>query len=567
MPKFIKTLLFILLVLSLHSYSFSQQDEKIRSGYGGGISPELLDKLKAHGFNAYMWKVSRPSPVSCGTVRWEKDQIIVDYNQVVLDKIAQGADWAYERGIKLFICTDFSKYSLKSLKQLGEYGTCTVEGSRSYMSRGSRPAPWPGERKYWNGILQAEAVCIAELAKEHKGIYGFLADIELYAGNLIWRYNTTFDDNSFNAFRDAYKHVNVPMVESGKRLQWLRDNKLLDPYYTFLGSIIFDRAKELAETVKNVNPNIELGIFPYENNWFFPAFVDGLSDGYEKPIWIFSESEYILGYSPDFDNIMSDLKEENFKFRYVSGLHILRHQPTDLSWQAEMLSHRCQGYWLFTTASLFGDPDRLTGHYKLAPESTQQQYWDSLNGANKRISKGNIFGCNNLLTPNIWTNHEAKSPKAKYTYSKQPNGMKAHDDMCQKLFDGGIDINSSAAWLIAPENPEDIEISIDFGRKRSIQRVALSLPKIFLSHLRILKNYKISIYLLCNNDKELLTETSLDELERGQYFNIDHVLPRPLDADKLLIVLQPPNRESIAKQTKQWDGIYIAISEIVVWGF
>jgi len=566
MPKFIRNYLSILLVFSLHSVCFSQQEEIIRAGYGGGISPEILDKLKSNGFNTYMWKVSRPSPISGGTVQWTNDQIVVDYSQAQLDKITQGADWAHERGIKLFLCTDFSKYALESLEQLGEYGTCTVEGSRSYMSRGSRPAPWPGERKYWNGILQAEAVCMANLAKDHKGIYGFLADVELYAGNLIWRPNTTFDDNSFTVFRNTYKQIDIPVVESGKRLQWLQDNKLLDQYYTCLGNIVSERAKELAEAVKRANPDFELGVLPYENNWFFPAFVHGLSDGYEKPIWIFSESEYSLGYSPDFDSILSELKDRDFKFKYVSGLHILRHQATDLACEAETLSKKCQGYWLFTTASLFGGKDMLKGHYALAPDSTQEQYWYALKGANRRIAKGNIFECKNLLTPNMWINHEDKFPKVKYSYSKQPNGMNAHDDMCQRLFDGGIDINSSAAWLIDPDNPEDIEISVNLGAKQSVQRVALSIPKLMVANLRILHSLKISIYLSCDNTKELVSETSLDELERGHYFNIDHVLPNPVEADKLLIVLKTIDKELIVKKTKQWDGIYIAISEIAVWG-
>ena len=69
----------ILLSVSLLSTNLfceiSHAEEKIRSGYGGRMNEVFLDKLKANGFNAYMWGPTHPSMVSGGMLEWKNNQL------------------------------------------------------------------------------------------------------------------------------------------------------------------------------------------------------------------------------------------------------------------------------------------------------------------------------------------------------------------------------------------------------------------------------------------------------------------------------------------------------------
>ena len=545
-------------------------DEKIRSGYGGRMSPTFLDKLKANGFNAYMWGANRPSPVTGGELKWENGKLTVQYNQEVVDSIARAADWAQERDIKLFVTLTFNEHTRTALQKLGEYGKSVVEGPRAYLGRGEKPAPWPGERKYWNGILQEEVVCIAKIASKHPAIAGILIDVEMYAGDIMWRYNTTFDDNSFDLFRRKYSSLrSIPAVPVGQRFILLKKNGLLKLYYNCLSDIVFERAAELAGAVNNENSQITLGVYPFEINWFYSAFLKGLSRGTNKSVLIFSEKEYQTGYTVDVDATISHLKDNGFAFRYVGGLWIGKHQPFSLAWNAAKLAEKSDGYWLFTTWTLVGDLQELAGTYgHLAAGATQEQYWQAIKAVNHLLDRNHLHSeSHRLITPNSWSTHTVSQTKVSYTFNPAPDGLMAEDAERNALFDGLTAAAGTVAWSISPEHPTNtFLVTIDLGQEYSLERIALVVPLGAIEHLKIIDKFTIEVQYLKGQSWNILSRMQSDELQPAEYFNVELRPKGSVKTSKISITFSPSiSEDQIETMMRRWDGLFLGLSEVAIW--
>lgn len=192
-----KNVYLIILMLFLTSMAYSAE-EAIRCGYGAGIAKEdFFNKLSDAGLNYYIWKMGA-SPVTGGKLSWEDGRLKVVPNQKVINKIKLAAKNAQKHGVKLLLSVGFNKQTLKALRSLGPYDKAVVDGPRSYLSRGINNAPWPGDKKLWNGIMLEDALIAAKLAKENPGIGGFLFDLEMYAGKINWWYCASFDAKVWN---------------------------------------------------------------------------------------------------------------------------------------------------------------------------------------------------------------------------------------------------------------------------------------------------------------------------------------------------------------------------------
>ena len=557
----------------------NQADEQIRSGYGGRMNEAFLDKLKANGFNAYMWGPTHPSMVSGGKLEWKNNQLTVQYDEEIVNRIAQAADWAYQRGMKLFVTLDFNEYTMAALQKLGEYNMGVVEGPRSYNAKGIHSAPAPGERKYWNGILQAEAVCIARIAREHPGIAGILIDVEMYGGGglQMWRYSTSFDDSNFDAFRKKYSSQHaIPALKVGQRFNWLKENGLLSIYYDFLTNIVFDSASELAKAVYDENPEMTLGMYPFSINWFYNGYIKGLAEGTKKDVWIFPEKEYELGYTPDVDATISQLKKMGLSFRYVSGLWIGKHEPFALAWNAGRAAEKADGYWLFTTCSLDGDPTRHDpdGPYALAKGATQEQYWQALKSVNQLIATGKNLSPSSqkLITPNPWADGTPEQSKVSYEYSIQPDAPTAEDEHHNALFDGlmsGHVVETTAAWSLSPEHiNKNFSVVIDLAKEYILGRIAMTVPLgDGLSNLKIVDKVAVNIQYRAAGQWKNLAQIGSDKFHKEvRYFNVNISLDKPVKTNMVLITLQPKiTKDQMQILIKRWDGLFLGLSEVAIW--
>lgn len=579
----IKSLFVTLILLSASFLSnnlfgkINQIDEKIRSGYGGRMSEEILDKLKANGFNAYMWGANRPSAVTGGKIEWKDNQLIVEYNEEIVDQIANAADWAYQRGIKLFITLDFNEYTLKALQGLGTYGMGAVEGPRAYNTKGIQPAPSPTEKKYWNGILQADVLCIAKIAMEHPGIAGILIDVEMYGGGglQVWGYDTSFDNNSFEIFRkECSPRKDIPEVPIEERFNWLKENGLLKSYYDCLSNAVFENAKSMAELVNKENPGLPLGVYPFSINWFYNGFIRGLAEGTKKDVWIFSEGpEYELGYTPNVNATVSQLKKMGIPVRYVGGLWLRYHSPFNLGWNAGELAEKADGYWLFTTDSLFGDLKRFDGpdgsHYRLAGDATQEQCWQVLKAVNQLIDQHNIYTDNRrLITPNLWAANFAGQTKVSYTYLPSPDGLMVEDANHSALFDGCSEFIGSVAWSLSSEQiDKKFSTTVNLGMEYTLDRIALSVPVGSLKNLKLVDKVALEVqYQTAAGWKSLARMKIDDKLNPGSYFNVNIPLDNSVKTNMMLITLQPLITEEEYKiLIDRWDGLFLGLSEVAIW--
>ena len=503
--------------------------------------------------------------------------MVVQYDEEIVNRIAQAADWAHQRGMKLFVTVNFNEYTMAALQKLGEYNMGAVEGPRSYNANGVQPAPAPGERKYWNGILQAEVVCIAKIAREHPAIAGILIDVEMYGGGglQMWRYDGSFDDSSFDAFRKKYSsQYTIPEIKVGQRFDWLKENELLRTYYDFLRGVVFDSANELAKAVYDENPEIMLGMYPFSINWFYDGFIKGLAEGTKKDVWIFPEKEYDLGYTPDADATISHLKKMGLSFRYVSGLWIGKHEPFALAWNAGRAAEKADGYWLFTTCSLDGDPTRHDpdGPYALAKGATQEEYWQALKVVNQIIATENLYpSSEKLITPNPWAKGTPEQSKVSYKYNPAPDALMTEDTGHSALFDGlitGHVVGTAAAWSISPEQiNKNFSVVIDLAKEYTLGRIALSVPLGALSNLKIVDKVNVNIQYRAAGQWKDLAQIGPDKFHKGsRYFNVDISLDKPVKTNKVLITLQPTITEKeMKKLIKRWDGLFLGLSEVAIW--
>jgi len=562
-----KNIYLTILILFLTSTVYSAE-EAIRCGYGAGIAKEsFFKKLSDAGLNYYIWKMGA-SPVTGGKLTWEDGKLGVIPNQNIINKIKLAAQNAQKHGIKLLLSVGFNKQTLKALKSLGAYDKAVVEGPRSYLSRGVNNAPWPGDKKLWNGIMIEDAVLAAKLAKETPGIEGFLFDLEMYGGKINWWYCTSFDEKSLDVFRKAYPKIKVPELAVGARYNWLKQHGLLKKYYGCLSKISYSQAKRIGATVKAVNPSFQLGMYAFGRDWFHPWFAKGLSEGMNNPVWIFSEDEYNSGFSPAINATIRFIDKMKFAYRYVPGLHIVKHSPQALAKQAELMLKECNGYWLFTMANLNVPVAKLPASYRPPEGTTQAEYWKALKEANekKTYQQSQI---KKTITPNIFTK-SAPAPVDKLRCLFWPKtvslgGIKPHAGM---LFDGHNLLPGVIAWDLK-KTPflRTTATQIIFPRRITLGKIALSVPTTLMRNFRIPKEFTVEIQ--ARGGGKWLTLGSYNSLQlkkTRKFFNLIYKSEKNIKTKMIKIIFKITEPEVQLKKTfKRYDALFIMLAEVAVW--
>jgi len=475
------------------------------------------------------------------------------------------AKYAQKYGIDLYLTIGFFEEYITQLAELGQYTKAFVQGPTRYISPGEKSAPGPLEERYWLGQLLCEAKFAAELSKTVPSIKGFLIDVEMYAGDMMWRWNSSFDDQTFRAVMKEMQrkdilpgNFNPAEVARENRYQWLVDNDLLKEYFTGEEKLVSDIARRFRKEIDAINPDFQIGFLPYEANWFYDGWAKGLASP-KMPVLICSESEYQAGLTPGTLAKTARLKKIGINARYVPGLMIGLYSPKQLSIQAKQCLEAAGGYWLFTTYSLWQkEPEKLWGPYLI--QAPRQQYWDALakaNELNASIISDKTYVCPGfeLLTNNKFYPDPRIELPLKTTYSI-PTDVVIYDDPGKdKLFDGAEnDAFGTVAWYATAD--KEISVAVDLSKEFLLERLRL-IAGHTLPNFPSVENGSIEI--LSSIDGTMYYPVAKEILPSGRGKSTPD-----MDYDKLGI--QARFIKIVLKAEKVSKYSVWTISELAVWG-
>ena len=302
----------------------------------------------------------------------------------------------------------------------------------------------------------------------------------MYAGDLMWRSNSSFDDQTFAAVMEQMgkkglltDEVDAAGVDRAKRYEWLLEKNLLEEYFTIEEGLVADIARRFRKEIDAINPDFQLGIFPYEANWFYDGWVKGLASD-KSAVLICSEAEYNHGLTLSAFAQEARLKTFGVDFRYMPGLYFLKHSPKQMAIHARRCLDAFDGYWMFTTYSLWQDePKKLRGAYII--QAARDQYFEALGKANRgEITAGPderyVTQGYTLLTNNEFYPGPKVDLPLKVTYSREPDAPLYGDPKRSKMFDGAEEeAFATAVWLAKAD--EEISIVVDLSKPLLIERL------------------------------------------------------------------------------------------------
>ena len=542
----------------------SAETRPIMAGFGAESREDHLVDFARNGLNTQFWcvriapqlelEMDTENGVIAAPMDPEKKQGYIDHAQA-----------AHKRGIDLYLVTGFFEEYVAQLAELGPYTKAFVQGPTRYIAPGEKPAPGPLEQRYWLGQLLCEARFAAELSTSVPSVQAFLVDVEMYAGDMMWRWNSSFDDQTFQAVVDRMgeeqlleQEIQFEHVGRGDRYQWLADNGLLEDYFAIAAQQVADIARRFRREIDAINPDFQLGLLPYEANWFYDGWIRGLVSE-RAPVLVCSEEEYASGLTTTAFARTARLEKMGINFRYVPGLLIGNFSPKQLGIQARRCLEATNGYWLFTTYSLWQpQPEKLWGAYQI--KAPKEQYWAALAQANERetpLRADAIYSCPGFVL--LTNNEHYPEPKVELplqvTYSMPPD-VALYDDLKKtKLFDGAEgDAFGTVAWYAHADR--EIVVTVDLSRTCRIERIRLVAGHILPNFPAVLHG---RIEMLSSSDGDiyypLAGETLLEG--RGKHTPSMDYDDLGIEARFIRIVLQA----GASLRYSVW-----AISELAVWG-
>ena len=332
---------------------------KILAAYWG-IKPaeqaeEHLKRLKANGFNTALVK---------------------DGNYEIRSNLWQTwAEMARKYEIQLVPVLNFA--GVREIEQLkGQY--------RPYIDRNGKvfeTTPCPVDATYWEIAIGQRFLRLARLASSAP-VAGLIFDTEMYgSGQYLYR-DLCFCDDCWAHFCQMQSHL-CTSVPKEQRFAYLVERQLVKRYEEVQKQRLQDVLVQLRSQIHAVNPGIYLGFLAYRSNWFYAALIRGLGTT-EQPVNVFTESSYISGYTPYIKEEQTAVHgaSERQAARYVPGLWLGRFFPEELPSQLYVMAINTDGYWLFTTDSLWDNTPKQ-GHY--AVHGPIEPYWNAFRRVNREI--------------------------------------------------------------------------------------------------------------------------------------------------------------------------------------
>lgn len=258
--------------------------------------------------------------------------------------------------------------------------------ARPYINRYGEAllsVPCPLNRSYWQASVGQRCRQLAQLS-EHAPIAGIVFDTEMYGGELSVYNDFCFCDICWEEFFQAQGH-NVPNIEKTLRFDFLHKELLFRAYTTFQEKRLQHILSSIEKQTHAINPDLTLGILAYQDTWFYRGLIRGLGIK-KKPVLVFSETSYILGYSPyiayEKEAITGPHANLSSVARYIPGIWLGRFFPETLPAHLYALATHTDGYWLFSADSLWADRPQAEPY---ALHGDPQEYWKAFKRANDEI--------------------------------------------------------------------------------------------------------------------------------------------------------------------------------------
>ncbi|MFH1614043.1 MAG: discoidin domain-containing protein [Planctomycetota bacterium] len=551
-------ILFLLLIF----VAVNAEAKPIIAGFGAEGGEEHLKNYVKYGLNTQFLcvRIAPQMELSLDENGRVTGQMSDEKRQGYIDR----AKLAEKHGIDFYLVTAYFEEYIKQLEGLGGFTKAFVQGPTRYISPGEKAAPGPLEERYWLGQLLCEAKFAAELSNICPNVKGLLVDVEMYAGDMMWRSNSSFDDQTFRAVIDRMRERNLlakdlnPGVAREKRYEWLAENKLLETYFSIERELVTEIARRFRKEIDAINPDFQLGMLPYEDNWFCHGWIKGLASE-RTAVLVCSESEYSPGFTPSVPATVTQLKKLGVNFRYMPGLFFLKHSPKQIAIQARRCLDAVDGYWLFTTYSLWQpEPEKLQGAYLI--QTDRQQYWDALGSANSgKISAGSDerYTCPGyvLLTNNEYYPGPKLELPLKATYGSEPDVVFFGDPEKTKLFDGAEkEAFSTVAWHAKAD--QEISVVVDLSKPLLIERLRLDAGHILSYYPSVVDG---SIDIMTSIDGKMYYSITTETFLEGRGKSTPD-----MDYDKLGI--RARYIKIVMKAKHVTEHSVWAISELAVWG-
>ncbi len=246
----------------------------------------------------------------------------------------------------------------------------------------------PLEERFWHDYLLQGMLERARLATDPElQVDGLWIDFELYSTTTGQRYytNACYCDYCMAQFA-AHKGIEIPDLEYAQRAPWLAEHGYADEYQPFLGTRVEELARQVREQVHAVDPDLLLGFYPTPHNWSLEAVARAFSTE-RLPIILWATDTY-GGGGPDRvpDDWREHYEQMGVNARYCAGMLLRVYSAKNLAANIFHASAECDGYWLFTTYTLWKPEEERSGDYYLAA-GTADEYWNAITLGNAELDR------------------------------------------------------------------------------------------------------------------------------------------------------------------------------------
>ncbi len=243
----------------------------------------------------------------------------------------------------------------------------------------SAPSPW--DKESWEKEIVSSARVAAYWSRSHPAMAGLVLDLEMYRRDpLFFGSGVDFGDAPFESF---LQYLGEPMgsktwkLETSQRFGWLREEGLLESYYSFLERRAEQMGRSLKKAVHSIRPDWVLGCYMAGilHRWFYRGLLRGLGEP-SRPVLIFS-------FQRDVGLDMAELRGAGIHAVHVRGLLLGMMGKKDYPEFFSQALEEHAGYWLNRLTSLVAEK----GFFPIeAPvDMNQEEAWNVIRLANEQI--------------------------------------------------------------------------------------------------------------------------------------------------------------------------------------
>lgn len=323
----------------------------------------------------------------------------------------------------------------------------------------------PLEERFWRDHLQAGMIERAQLANDPElQVDGLWIDFELYATVTGQRYytNACYCDYCISGFAEA-QGLEIPELALGERRPWLVEHELTEEYTQFLQDRVEEYAIEVRENVHAVNPDLLLGFYPTPHYWALYGVARAFSTE-RLPIILWATDTYGGGGPTRVpDDWQAHYEEMGVNARYCAGMLLRSYSAKNLAANIYHASAKCDGYWLFTTYTLWNPVEEHKGDYYLA-HGTPEEYWQAIARANRELDRlaadpehetDLVIG----IEPIVY------HPLAKPEVRRRIEALVPPESTGEMIeYDEPVYLRGSNLLLIAAEAGQTVRVPVEFGQ-------------------------------------------------------------------------------------------------------